>query len=193
MHKLPLFGLVVVMSVAGCAGLGAMGSDASTSPASTVTQTPTASQPATTTTTATPYPAWQPPAPPNRHLENKIEAGRIPAVEFVNTVPGANGTGYSAFDLAVTADTRMANVDPPAHGDVEGEPYFIVYVNEKRFARKDAVPMRENGTFLIELNPRGLEQFEPGELDIKIRLYDEDSQWDDIYGVWTGTVEYSPT
>ncbi|WP_136718405.1 hypothetical protein [Halorientalis salina] len=142
--------------------------------------------------TSTAYPAWSQPRPPNRHLENKIEPGRVPDVQFVNTEPRRNGEGYANFDLQVTADTRMENVDPASHGDVEGEPYFIVYVNEQRFARMDNLQMRENGTFSIRMEKRGLEQFERGELDIKVRLFDEDSQWDDIYGVWTGTVKYNP-
>lgn len=197
-HLLAILVVVVVVLSAGCASVISGGDsppstdtpDPKTTPTNDSEQsdasTPEANQ------TSTTYSEWSQPKPPNRHLENKIESGRIPDVQFVNTEPGPNGEGYADFDLEVTADTRMENVDPPEHGDVEGEPYFIVYVDEKRFARMDALPMRENGMFTIQMNKRGLEQFEPGQLDIKVRLFDEDSQWDDIYGVWTGTVEYNP-
>lgn len=186
------------------------GTETDTSTSDSTDRQATDSEPSDTSTaetnqTSTTYPEWSEPNPPNLPLDNKIEPGRISDVQFVNTEPGPNGEDYADFDLQVTADTRMENVDPPDHGTVEGEPYFIVYINdtrfdqmdhieirESRFARMDNLQMRENGTFNIRINKRGLEQFEPGQLNIKVRLFDEDSQWDDIYGVWTGTVEYNP-
>lgn len=220
-YPLAILLLVVVVLSAGCASL-IPGEDSSSTPATNQsdsnetatdnpeqpeTSTPEANQTSTpeTNNTSPTYPAWSQPTPPNYPLENKIEPERIPDVQTVNTESGSNDEGYVNFDLQVTADTRMENIDPPEHGTVAGEPYFIVYVSETRFtqinssqmretrfARMDNLPMRENGTFTITMKKRGLEEFEGGQLNIKVRLFDEDSEWDDIYGEWTGTLEYNP-
>lgn len=155
---------------------------------------PTGSTPtATATSTATPSPtqSWLPPVPPNRPTQVKDEPDRISKVEFVNTVEASDGSGYADFDLVVHADTRMPDVDPPEHGTVEGEPYFLVAIDGELVARTRLVIMQE-GTFQVEIHPGALEQYEPGELDVAVYLMDEDSERDDRYGVWTGSVEYDP-
>lgn len=182
--------VVLVVLIAGCSGLGPAGG--SPTPTATATPTATPTSTPTPTPTATPYPEWSPPEPPNRPTENKIEEGRISEVTFVNKEPTADGDGYTNFDLEVVADTRMENIDPPEHGDVEGEPYLLVEINGELFARTEILPMKADETVSVPIRKTGLDQFEPGELDITVRLVDRDSQYDDIYGVWNGTITYNP-
>lgn len=181
---------VIALSVllAGCSAVDVSGLGGS-SPVSSETATPTPTE--TPTATPTPTQAWLPPEPPNRPTEVVDESGRITAVEFVNAVPADDGTGYRDVDLLVHADTRMPNVDPPEHGTVEGEPYFLVAIEGELVARTRLVLMEE-GTFEIDIHPGALEQFEPGTLDLTVSLMDEDTERDDRYGVWRGSVEYDP-
>lgn len=137
---------------------------------------------------------WSPPEEPNRPLEDKRE-DRIESVEFVDKEPAENGEGYSNFNLEVVANTSMENVDPPEHGDVEGEPYFFVKINEdeqKLVERTGEVRMEENGTFHIEVRPAGLEEFDSGSLTVEVFLMDEDKDWDDIYDAVGKDVQFNP-
>lgn len=180
--------VVLVVLLAGCSGFG----PTEGSPTGTATPTTTATPTSTPTPTATPYPEWNSPQPPNRPTEDKIEEGRISTVTFANEESAADGDGYANFDLEVVADTRMENIDPPEHGDVEGEPYLLVEINGTLFARTEILPMDANGTFPVQIRKRGLDQFEPGALEVTVRLVDRDSEYDDVYGVWTGTITYNP-
>ncbi|MFD1563256.1 hypothetical protein ACFR99_06820 [Haloarchaeobius amylolyticus] len=140
--------------------------------------------------------AWYPPEEPNRPLEDKRE-DRIESVEFVDKEPAESGDGYSNFNLEVVANTSMENVDPPEHGDVEGEPYFFVKINEgegnrKIIERTDEVKMDENGTFHIDVRPAGIEEFGAGSLTVEVFLMDEDKDWDDIYGAVSTDIQYNP-
>ncbi|WP_265108928.1 hypothetical protein [Halosolutus halophilus] len=137
---------------------------------------------------------WHPPAEPNRPLENKRE-DRIESVEFVDKEPAASGDGYSNFNLEVVANTSMENVDPPEHGDVVGEPYFFVKINEdtqKIVERTSEVRMEENGTFHIDVRPAGIEEFGEGSLTVEVFLMDEDKDWDDIYDAVGTEIHFNP-
>nr|WP_049904429.1 hypothetical protein [Natrialba asiatica] len=139
---------------------------------------------------------WSPPQEPNRPLEDKSE-DRIESVEFVDTEPAANGEGYSNFNLEVVANTSMENVDPPEHGDVIGEPYFFVKINEgpgerKLIERTGQVQMTDNGTYHIDVRPAGIEEFADRDLSLEVFLMDEDKDWDDIYDAVGTSIQFSP-
>ena len=139
---------------------------------------------------------WYPPEEPNRPLEDK-RTDRITSVEFVDKEPAENGDGYSNFNLEVVANTSMEDVDPAEHGDLEGEPYFFVKVNEGEGSRKiiertDEVRMEENGTFHIDVRPAGIEEFGAGSLTVEVFLMDEDKDWDDIYASVGTEIQYIP-
>ncbi|WP_247002656.1 hypothetical protein [Halosolutus gelatinilyticus] len=140
--------------------------------------------------------AWYPPEEPNRPLEDKRE-DRIESVEFVDKEPAADGEGYSNFNLEVVANTSMKNVDPPEHGNVIGEPYFFVKINEgpgnrKIIERTGHVRMAENGTFHIDVRPAGIEEFGDGPLTVEVFLMDEDKDWDDIYDSVGTKIHFNP-
>ncbi|WP_339102239.1 hypothetical protein [Haloterrigena salinisoli] len=139
---------------------------------------------------------WRPPEEPNRPLENKRE-DRIEDISVVDTEPAEDGDGYSNFNLEVVANTSMENVDPPEHGDVIGEPYFFVKINEgpdnrKIVERTGEVRMEENGTFHIDVRPAGIEEFGEGSLTVEVFLMDEDKDWDDIYDADSTEVDFDP-
>ncbi|SER25200.1 putative sodium/potassium/calcium exchanger [Natrinema salaciae] len=139
---------------------------------------------------------WYPPEEPNRPLERKDEE-RIENVSFVDKELAENGEGYSNFNLEVVANTSMENVDPPEHGDVIGEPYFFVKINEgpgerKIVERTREVRMEENGTFHIDVRPAGIEEFGSGPLTVEVFLMDEDKDWDDVYDAVGQTIEFNP-
>ena len=140
--------------------------------------------------------AWYLPEEPNRPLEDKRE-DRIESVTFVDKVPAESGDGYSNFNLEVVANTSMEDVDPAEHGDLEGEPYFFVKINEgegnrKIIERTDEVRMDENGTFHIDVRPAGIEEFGAGSLTVEVFLMDEDKDWDDIYDAVGTEIQYTP-
>ncbi|MFH5797782.1 hypothetical protein [Haladaptatus sp. CMAA 1911] len=175
-----------------------------TTTSQTTSQTTTQS---TTEATTTAESSWSEPQSPNTPLQNKMESedggNWIESVSVVNT-KSANG-GYSNFDLKVKANTDMHHVDPAEHGTVNGEPFFLVYVdgsldNGSRFTRTDGtliersdVSRDENGEFTIDIRPGGLEEAgaEGGEVKLMVLLMDKDKDWDDIYGVTWVTVNYS--
>ncbi|WP_458207945.1 hypothetical protein [Haladaptatus sp. NG-SE-30] len=129
---------------------------------------------------------------------------RIKSISVVNKSK-ASGGGYSDFDLQITADTQMENIDPSSHGTVVGEPYFLVYINGSlnngsRFSYTNGtlgerlnVSQEKNGEYTINVHPEALEKadIEDGKVQIMVLLLDEDSDWDDIYAVKTVTIEYS--
>lgn len=165
----------------------------SESPTTTSDSIPTSESPTTTSdstpdsTETTTAATWSKPSPPTRPTEEKLE-DRITSVKFINKATAESGAGYSNFDVQVNADTVMKNVDP--EGDVQGEPYFIVEVNDKLVARA-SVTFEKNGSFAIEIPSAALQQFDSGTLDVRVSLLDEDSHSDDLYDTWSGTIEYS--
>ena len=185
--------------------------DTTDSAEETTTTSQTTSKATTTATTTeattTAESSWSEPQSPNTPLQNKMESedggNWIESVSVVNT-KSANG-GYSNFDLKVKANTDMHRVDPAEHGTVNGEPFFLVYVdgsldNGSRFTRTDGtliersdVSRDENGEFTIDIRPGGLEEAgaEDGEVKLMVLLMDKDKDWDDIYGVTWVTVDYS--
>ena len=189
--------LVLIVVLAGCASLANQASQsedgAPDTPGGTATGTvtDTATRTATSTPTPTPTPTatWSPPNTPLQPTEDKTEPDRIKEVRFVDTVPAADGTGVSDFDIEVRADTRMPDVDP----DSDGEPYFIVEINGVLVERTGIKPFEANGTFRINVRQAGLQQFEPGTLNVRVTMMEEDSHYADWYGSWNGTVEYDPS
>lgn len=187
-HRRPVVAaLALAVLLAGCGAVDLSGIGAS--PSTTADTAPSPTPTATATATPSPTESWIPPEPPNRPTEVVDESGRITRVEVVNGVRSDDGSGYENFDLLVHADTRMPDVDPPEHGTVEGEPYFLVAVEGDLVARTRLV-ITEEGTFEIEIHPGSLEPYESGTLEVTVSLMDRDTERDDRYGVWTGTVEY---
>lgn len=142
---------------------------------------------------------WSPPEEPNRPLERKDDgADRIKSIKFVDTESASNGEGYSNFNLEVVANTSMESVDPPEHGDVVGEPYFFVKINEgtdnqKIVERTGEIEMTKNGTFHIPVRPDGLAEFgEHEQLTVEVFLLDEDKDWDDVYDAGSETIHFNP-
>lgn len=142
---------------------------------------------------------WSPPEEPNRPLERKDDgADRIKDIEFVDTESASDREGYSNFNLEVVANTSMESVDPAEHGDVVGEPYFFVKINEgsdnqKIVERTGEIEMTENGTFHIPVRPDGLAEFgEHEQLTVEVFLLDEDKDWDDVYDAGSETIHFNP-
>ena len=191
--------VILAVVLAGCAG--GIGSEATSETTTTTTQsTPTATPEPTATATPTPKPTptatqtYVAPITPNRPTETADEAGnRIKSGSFINKVPAESGNGYTDFDVQIRANTSMHNVDPAAHGDVEGEPYALVIVNGELVERSPYFEMKDDGTFNVSVHPDGLRHadIEPGTLDVKVLLMDQDSAQDDVYGTWSGTIEYA--
>ncbi|RZV11669.1 hypothetical protein BDK88_0550 [Natrinema hispanicum] len=207
--------VALLVALSGCSALGGTpaGEPANETDTKSVTEPATdGSADANTTSTAEPNgteddtstdrsddttdAAWYPPEEPNRPLEDKRE-DRIESVTFVDKVPAESGDGYSNFNLEVVANTSMEDVDPAEHGDLEGEPYFFVKINEgednrKIIERTDEVRMDENGTFHIDVRPAGIEEFGAGPLTVEVFLMDEDKDWDDIYASVGTEIQYTP-
>jgi hypothetical protein len=192
--------LALAIMLAGCNGIG--GSDATTtmetttsaSPSTSSTSTTATTTSATTTTTATTTAgtttaqSWSPPKAPNAPIDNKREPGRIKKVTFTNKVEVKSGNGYSDFDVEVVANTSMPGVDPEPL--VDGDPYFLVRINGERVARAGVRFQHDEGTHGIEMEKAALRQFNSGTLNVEVLLLDRDKQTDDMYGKWTGTIQY---
>jgi hypothetical protein len=164
-------------------------STATSTPTATPEPTPTATPTATAEPPSTPTETWTPPATPLQPTEDKRD-DRITDVEVINTEPATSTNGDTDFVLRVGANTWLKNVDPPK--DEDGEPYFIVEVNDQIVARTDIVPFRKEGSFTIPIKRAALDQFDAGTLTVRVSLFDEDSHYADLYDTWTGTVEYHP-
>ena len=189
------FSLLVVL--AGCLGAvgGGGGTGASTTQTPTPPDTPTPTDGAAgTPTPGTPTQTYSAPRTPARPTEAADEKGnRIIAAKFVNREKANSGNGYSHFDIRMLANTTMENIDPPAHGDVEGEPYAIVLVNGKYVERTDFLEMKDRGRYTIDVRMAGLEKkgIKPGKLRVKVLLMDQDSASGDVFGTWSGTIRYA--
>lgn len=109
---------------------------------------------------------------------------RMHSGRFIHREAAPSGDGYTNFDVEVHADTRMENVDPPEHGSVRGEPYFLVYVDDTLVTHTPIVAMKKNGTFAIPVDERALDRFDGGTHQVHVYLMDEDSEYDDMYGIW---------
>ncbi|MFC6731639.1 MULTISPECIES: hypothetical protein [unclassified Haladaptatus] len=230
--KRPLLSIFVVglVLLAGCTGLGGQGdqsttdatteaTEATTTAAQTTTANATTAAQTTTqqtteattqepTETSAPREAWTRPQPPNTPLQNNMgeeNGSRIFSVEVVDG-NGSSSEGYSSVELEVTANTSMQRVDPAEHGTVDGEPYFLVYVNG--YLEKDGdhtrakgtlvdrqnVTFKERGTYSLSIPAEAFEESnaEEGEVEIMVLLLDADKTWDDIYGAKNVTVNYKP-
>jgi hypothetical protein len=209
-NRVTALALVVAIALAGCSSLGPMAGNpsptettqtttepAATTSETTTTQTSTATPTATPTSTpfvatprpeATPVPTetWTKPKTP-KSPEDKGQ-DRINNVEFVNKEESSSGSGYTDFDIQVSADTYFSNIDPTP--SVDGEPYFYVEINGEPIAREE-VNLRRDGSFTINIHPGALKQFDSGTLEVSVILYDDDHKYDDNYGSWTGTIQYT--
>ncbi len=194
--RFAVLALVGLLLVAGCSAPSTgPENDAGTSTPASQTET------ATTTATATPSPTdstfvmtapgeesskWTEPKPPKDPEDKRQD--RISKVEFVNSEAAGDGA-VSNFDLEVTADTMMKDVDPTP--DVDGEPYFTVVVNGQLIDREE-VNMREDGSFVLTIHSGALGQFDAGTLDVRVTMYDVDHYHDDRYDVWEGSIDFQP-
>lgn len=212
-NRLTAVALIAAVALAGCSGMGPMGGSSTPSPteatqtttsqATTTTNTTTTQstpeQTATATPTSTPYVAtppteptpvptetWTKPPTP-KSPEDKGE-DRISSVKFINKKEAPSGSGYTDFDVQVSANTMMQDIDPTPSKD--GEPYFYVEINGEPIAREE-VSFRTSGVFTIKIHPGALKQFDSGTLEVSVTLYDDDHKYHDEYGTWTGTIEYS--
>lgn len=178
----------------------------------TVEPTPTAPPTQSVGSTPTATPGWSPPEHPNKPLENKLEAGvdnHVKALEVVGGTESGDGA-YSSVELAVTANTSLESIDPAEHGTVDGEPFFIVYVNsdlvtesDSQFVRVDGPPIQRssevafdaNGTTTLTVPQAAFEAagIEAGEVELMVLLFDEDKAYDDVYGVRRLNVTYAPS
>ena len=111
------------------------------------------------------------------------------SVTLVDKVKAKSGNGYSNFNVEVTANTSLPNVDPEPL--VDGDPYFLVQINGKNVGRTNVRFQHDPGTYTVEIEKGAFDQFDDGTLDITVYLLDTDKQSDDIYGKWTGTIQYS--
>ncbi|MFC6962096.1 hypothetical protein [Halocatena marina] len=194
--------LVITVLLAGCSSIDSLtGSSTPTEAESTATETETATATETSTPTATstqvvktpaptatarPTGTWTEPATP-KAPEDKND-NRIKSAKIINKKKASDGNGYTDFDVQVNANTLFDNIDPTP--SVDGEPYIVVEINGEIVAR-DEVNLRKDGSFTIDVRPGALEQFDSGTLKVSATLYDEDHKHDDIYGTWSGTVEYT--
>lgn len=181
----------------------------STTQATTVTTQSSTSTTATPTTTTTDE-EWSQPKELNTPLEKKYlneEQPRIESIAIDGT--GSEATGYSSVELTVRANTTMQNLDPEDHGSVDGEPFFIVFLDghlatsdDTRFAtprgvrvtRTPVLAYEDDGTFTLTIPKEAFEAggAEDGEtVTLMVMLMDRDSEWDDIYGLRKVEVTYS--
>ncbi len=131
---------------------------------------------------------WEEPEPINGPIDEGDFDDRINDVDIINTIE--NGNGYADFDVQVGANSWMKDVDPEP--DEPGEPYFAVLINDVLVTRSDTVAYRKQGSWELDIPTGALQQFDAGELSLKILLLDTDKSRDDLFGRWTGTVTYQP-
>ena len=205
-------GVVCLVLLSGCAGIG-LSNDGGSEPGTTTTTTAeptttTTAEPTTTTaneTTTTTAEPWAAPPRPNTPFQNNLDevaGNRIQSADIVA------GNGSSQFTLEVAANTSMPSVDPAEHGSVRGEPFLLGYanatientsngvkVNGTLIERSEILAQEENGTFTITIREGGLEaaDVEEGETKLLVLLMDRDKDWDDIYGIRRVTIEYVPS
>lgn len=173
------------------------------------TETSTTTESTETSTTTTSDGEWSQPKDLNTPLEKKYlneSQPRISSVSIDGT--GSAAEGYSSVEVSVTANTSMRKMDPEDHGSVEGEPFFIIFLDghlatsdDTRFAtprglrvaRTPVVEYEEDGTFTLTVPQDAFEAggVEDGEeVTLMIMLMDKDSEWDDIYGLRKVEVTY---
>ena len=164
----------------------------------------------TTTTVTTTEESWSQPKDVNKPLQIKYEdesENHIKSLEVDGT--GSSAEGYSSVDVTVTGNTSMPKVDPDDHGDIEGEPFIVIYINghlatseDSNFAtprgvlvsRTPELQYNENGEFTVSVPKEAFEAagVESGEeVELMVMLMDRDSEWDDIYGKQFVTVKYN--
>lgn len=198
---------VCLLLLAGCASLGA--SDVVND---TPTPEPTDAQPTDRPTdTPTDEPVigsstnaseeWSSPDRPNLPLEIKLNESQRDRIDSVTVVSGANESGVT---LRVAVNTSMPSVDPAEYGTVRGEPYLIAYTNATietgadyswvrgtLIERSEILAQEERGAFRFHISERAFAEagIEPGTVELTLLLIDEDSDWDDLYGMQNQTVD----
>ncbi len=129
---------------------------------------------------------WEAPEPIN-NPDPKFD-DRIDDVQFINTVE--NGNGYADFDIRVHGNTVMEDVDPSP--DEPGEPTFAVKLDGVLVARTRELDDIPDVSYNIDIPTGALKQFDSGQLEVTVLLFDPDKKSDDLYGRWDGTVTYRP-
>ncbi|WP_435153884.1 hypothetical protein [Haladaptatus sp. DFWS20] len=202
-HRSTVIVLVLAIMLAGCSGIGGSDNPTTTTdaPTSTSTQmsststssstsTDSTTTTSTTTTTTTTVEEWQPPKGPNTPIDDKIgDNNRIKRVTLTNKVQAKNGNGVSNFDVEIVANTSLPGVDPEPL--VDGDPYFLVRINGERVARGGVRFQHDEGTYTVDIDKGAFQQFDSGTLEVEVLMLDKDKETDDMYGRWTGTVQYS--
>lgn len=185
--------------------------ETTTEDAETTTEdTETTTEDTEETTTTTTSESWSSPEETNKPLQKKYRdesEERIKSIEVGGE--GSSEEGYSSVDVTVTANTAMPNVDPEDHGDVEGEPFIIIFINGHlatsddtefatprgvRVARTPELDYDENGEFTLTVPKEAFEAagVESGEdAELMVMLMDRDEEWDDIYGIEFVNVTYN--
>ena len=162
-------------------------------------------------TTPTTSESWSQPERPNTPLEDNVkETGENHIKEVGVGGEGSSEEGYSSVELTVRANTSWTNIDPEDKGNVQGEPYMLVYIDgrlataeDSRFAtprgvigaRTPVLEFDENGEFTVTVPQEAFEAsgVEPGEdVELMVLLLDRDKEWDDIFGKEFVTVTYEP-
>lgn len=165
----------------------------------------------TTTTATTTDESWSQPKDVNKPLQIKYEDESENHIKSLAVDgEGSSAEGYSSVDVTVTGNTSMPKVDPDDHGDIEGEPFIVIYINghlvtseDSNFAtprgvlvsRTPELQYNENGEFTVSVpkdafEAAGVEKGE--EVDLMVMLMDRDEEWDDIYGKQFVKVKYNP-
>lgn len=162
------------------------------------------------TETTTTSESWSVPEETNKPLQKKYRnesKERMKSIEVDGE--GSSEDGYSSVEVTVTADSSMPNVDPEDHGDVEGEPFIVIYIDghlatsdDTEFAtprglltaRTPELEYDENGEFTLTVPQEAFEAagVESGEeVELMVMLMDRDEEWDDIYGMEFVNVTYN--
>jgi len=93
---------------------------------------------------------------------------------------------HSDFSVVVRADTRLGEI-----GDFNTDPYFKVFVNDQLMRSTD-VSIKPDGQFSFTFTRQELADFEAGQLDVRVELWEGDPVSDDHYDTWDLSSEAIP-
>ena len=95
-------------------------------------------------------------------------------------------TSSGDFSLSIIANTSFEQTDD--EGDNPGEPYFIIEINGDEARTTDQVERAQNGEFEVRISETELAEYTGNELDLTVRLMDEDSIFDDEINTWETSI-----
>ena len=115
-------------------------------------------------------------------------SGRIKEVATEGSTD-SDEDGYSSdFQLSIRADTTLDETDSVG----VGEPYFEIRVEGETLTWTDTTTQELDYGGTVTINEEKLEQFERGELNVTVVLWDDDVSGDDLIDQWSLTVNYEP-